>query len=243
MITEQWHIAPNATWRNDPGGGTWHPTASVIVQTTTDVKITDLSIPIIQFDPYEGLSFDVDIDVDGVRVFHETVPLTGALYEKIYYNVSPNIRVNAWSTLSISATVPTINFTLTEYTESTSVVLPWGPSSNSPLLEVIIDGSYAPIWHIDSKNDGYPYLTGVDPTPFIEFEKDRDGYPKNFGVWKLDSQNDGYPWPTGFAPIQSKIDVLLLMDNHYRDVNGTYAHDNSNLVPIKINVNINLEDS
>ena len=212
MITGQWHIAPNATWRNDPHGGTWYPTASVIMQTVTDVEITNLSIPIMQFDPYEGLSFDVDIDVDGVRVFHETVLLTGALYEKIYYDVSPNVRVAAGSTLSISATVPTINFTLTEYAERTSVTLPWGLSSYSTVLEVIIDGSYAPIWTLDSQNDGYAYLISIDPTPFTEFAKDADGYPLNWGVWKLDDNNDRYPWPTGYVPIFIHNRILYVKD-------------------------------
>ena len=97
--------------------------------------------------------------------------------------------------------------------------------------------------HAYAQNDGYPYPSGTDPTVFTELEKDSTGYPKNWSAWKYDNNNEGYPWLTGFLPMPSKIDILLLMDRYYHKVNEIYAHDDSDLVPVKVKVNINPEDS
>lgn len=164
---------------------------------------------------------------------------------RMYHNVGLSISVpeNGWVYILLK------QYGCDVYWDYASAGFPFGNTgngsspSNIEAYDLIFTVEYNPIWSLDGQNEGYPYPTGVDPTPFTEFEKGKDKYPLNWGVWKLDSQNDRYPWPTGFMPIPSKIDVLLLMDRYYHKVNETYAHSNSNLVPIKIALNIKSEDS
>ena len=85
----------------------------------------------------------------------------------------------------------------------------WAATREGYPLDSQITVQYDPAWVMDDQNDGYPYPVGTDPTPFNGFEKDKNGYPKNFGVWKLDSQNDGYPWQVGYLPINAKSGVLV----------------------------------
>ena len=225
--------------------GSWSSRNYVEFKAMTKVILENIKIPFISY--VDNALVAIEITVNGKRAYYEDFTLLDSLNEKIYYPLTVNVEFQSGDIVRITAITEERNNYCSPYGSNDNVTYdtPFMTGSGYfwSCIEMHLDINYELPWVIDEHNDGYPYPFGTSPMHFTEFEKDKNGYPLNWGVWKLDNQNDNYPWPTGFIPIQLKNDVLLLMDNYYHKVDKTCAHSNSYLVPIKITLNIKSEDS
>ena len=91
-------------------------------------------------------------------------------------------------------------------------------------------------WLLDNSNDGYPHTSTNDILDFKYFEKNNDGYPKNWYVWKLDRNNDNYPWIVGFIPKESPkwCNTYIIKNGELVNTAPYIIDDNDIMSPISI---------
>ena len=240
MITEEYHVSPDGGRTGDANGQSW-----TTINFTTDAVINGVKIPLWKFGAYER-TIGLEVSVDGAVVHTTSVTLDADTPQqtKFFQSFDAQVSVGAGSALVLrvfnigAAAADNAVYTYrTRY--NTGFAMPFGyhytlNTTDTWLFvtECILDISYAPIWVVDGQNDGYPRIVGYDAVEFEEFEKDKNGYPKNFGVWKLDGQNDGYPWPVGYVPIRQNGDVVKIMQNGaWWDTAGCMVFENNTAVP------------
>lgn len=148
----------------------------------------------------EGRTVSKVINVSGVRSYYNVgLSLTADRFERWHIDVRCVNCVYYWEYGTYAAT--------------------GGISGESPTsregwpLDAEITITYTPTWTVDSQNEGYARNIGYDTVIFTEFEKDENGYPRNWGVWKLDSQNDGYPWKVGYETYTPLIGKMAIIKN------------------------------
>jgi hypothetical protein len=160
---------------------------------------------------------------DGITT-QETKQITGGRGD-CSFNNTLSVNQDTWFNITFWANNSIIYWDSTAVTEFISTGWTGNslrPSAITPYaLKFTI--TYDPIWTIDEQNDGYLYPIDTDPMPFTEFEKDNDGYPKNFGIWKLDGKNDNYPWITGFKKIVNNLTNYKIYDS---ELNELKLYDN-----------------
>ena len=236
MITEEYHVSPDGGRTGDANGQSW-----TTINFTTDAVINGVKIPLWKFGANER-TIGLEVSVDGV-VVHTTSRVLDAdapQQTKFFQSFDVQVSVNEGSVLVLrvfgigASAVGNAVYTYRTRYYYTGFAMPFGyfymkSTTDWDMFETecILDISYAPIWVVDGQNDGYPRIVGYDAVEFEEFEKDKNGYPKNFGVWKLDGQNDGYPWPVGYEPIRQNGDVVKIMQNGaWRDTAGCMVFTN-----------------
>ena len=224
MVSETFHISENATtW--DEGWNATPASANFAFMAYVYMQIKSVSIRV-GCNTSNDITGNFYITVNSAQVFTSGYELKSEDGNSQWVSFSPNIIVNVADSVNIYTELGSARQGRAYY--GTSGGFPLGAINNpTSAAEMILDIDYVPIWTLDGQNDGYAYPTGTDPTPFTEFEKDKNGYPKNFGVWKLDGQNDGYPWPVGYVPIRQNGDIVKIMQNGaWRDTAGCKVFTN-----------------
>ncbi len=225
MITESYDFARGAG--NTDTGGT--STAYLFAPLDWRVTLNRLSAAstLTQQQVEQGAVSTITAELSsGGVVVTQTVDVTGDRADRTF-----SLGINVTAGNSVRLQIYTHNSRFYYDNEFKYLAGGWTGSGWTPQsvgwYDCTMSIAYTPMLTIDGQNDGYAYPTGTDPTPFTEFERDKNGYPKNFGVWKLDGQNDGYPWPVGYVPIRQNGDIVKIMQNGaWRDTAGCKVFTN-----------------